>query len=228
MRNLKYTIILMLFSLVFEPSICKAQAVTEQVKAELVNLYNKSQEELSEGRFARAIELKTTLYNKAKESEGIKIMAGLAAFELAQFYSTVENNLNKYIDWLRKADQYDFPAASGRLGDAYLSGEDGVERDFQKAKYYYDKSNEGRCKWIIATMYSENGELGRNDSEFLRYANMAVEKNDPDAQFVLGLFYLDGNLVKKDYNTGLELIKKSAQQNNIKAIKFLEEFNIRW
>lgn len=228
MRNYKYSILIILIVLLINPSIGMSQVVSEQVKNELANLYNKSQEELSEGRFVRAIELKTSLYNMAKESDDTKIMAGIAAFELAQYYSTVENNLNKYIDWLRKSDQCDFPVASGRLGDAYLSGKDGVERDYHKAKYYYDKSNEGRCKWIIATMYSENGELGRNDSEFLRYANMAVEKKDPDAEFVLGLFYLDGNIVKKDYNKGVELIKKSAQQNNIKAIKFLEEFNIRW
>lgn len=201
----------------------KAQNISETTKLELMNLYNQSQEYLSKGNYDKAIELKSQAYYKSKDLE---ILAGMCAYEIAQIYSLVKQDLNKYIYWLEKSEQCNFPGASGRLGDAYLTGQDGVPQNFQKAKYYYEKSDEGRCKWILATMYSEKGELGKNDAEWLKYTNQAVEKGDPDAQFWLGLYYLDGRIVRKDPNKGLELIKKAAQQNNIKAIRFLEENNI--
>ncbi|MBD5188853.1 MAG: sel1 repeat family protein [Bacteroidales bacterium] len=208
-----------------------AQTISEESKLELVNLYNQSQQYLSEGNYDKAIELKTQMYNKAKGLQGLEIMSGMPAFEIAHIYSVVRNDLDNYILWLKRAVECNFPGASGRLGDAYLTGEDGVKQDFQKAKYYYEKSDEGRCLWIIATMYGPDGELGRNDSEWWKYANKATEKGDPNAQFALGICYLSGKyygekIVNKDYNKGVELIKKAAQQNYIKAIKFLEEQNI--
>lgn len=226
---MKYVISYLIFSLVvlfFGIPKSSAQTISEGSKLELVNLYNQSQECLSDGNYDKAIELKTQMYNKAKGLGDLKIMGGMAAYEIAQIYSMARKDLNNYILWLKRADECDFTHASGLLGDAYLTGKDGVQQDFQKAKYYYEKSDEGRCLWIIATMYSPNGELGRNDSEWLRYASRAVEKNDADAQFILGLFYLDGKIVNKDYNKGVTLIKKAARQNHIKAIRFLEEQNI--
>ena len=226
---MKYVISYLIFSLVvlfFGIPKSSAQTISEESKLELINLYNQSQTCLSDGNYDKAIELKTQMYNKAKGLGDLKIMGGIAAYDIAEIYYMARKNLNNYILWLKRADECDFTPASGLLGDAYLTGKDGVQQDFKKAKYYYEKSDEGRCLWIIATMYSPDGELGRNDSEFLRYASRAVEKNDADAQFILGLFYLDGKIVNKDYNKGVTLIKKAAQQNYIKAIRFLEEQNI--
>lgn len=206
------------------PSI-KAQSSQD----EIINLFNQSQDYLSKGNYEKAIELKKQLYNKTKGSE-LAIIGGHCAYDLAQIYSLMYKDLNNYIYWLQRAEECDFPGASGLLGDAYLTGQYGVSQDFQKAKYYYEKSDEGRCLWILATMYSPNGEFGRNDSEWLKYASRAVEKGDPDAQFMLGLCYYYGNYndnIKKDINKGVELLKKAAQQNHIKAIRFLEEQNIR-
>ena len=208
-----------------------AQTKSEESKLELVNLYNQSQEYLSQGNYDKAIDLKTQMYNKTKNLGDLKIMAGLAAYEIAHIHSAVHDDLNNYIIWLKKSDECDYSPATGRLGDAYLSGQDGVKQDFQKAKYYYEKSDEGRCLWIIATMYSPTGELGRNDTEWLKYASKAVDKGDPNAQFMMGLCYYfvkyyDSKIVNKDYSKGVNLIKKAAQQNHIKALRFLEEQNI--
>lgn len=229
--NISY-IILLLLVLFFGIPKSSAQTISEESKMELVNLYNQSQQFLKDGNYDKAIEVKTQMYNKAKNLEALKkLMAGMPAYEIAQIYSVVRNDLTNYIIWLKRADECDFPFASGLLGDAYLTGNDGVQQDFQKAKYYYEKSDEGRCLWIIATMYSPTGEFGRNDSEWLKYTRRAVEKGDPDAQFILGLCYYSGRyyggkIVNKDYTKGVDLIKKAAQQNHIKAIKFLEEQNI--
>jgi len=224
-------IILLLFVLFFGIPRSNAKTISEESRQELVNIYNQSQQFLSEGNYDKAIELKTQMYNKTKNLEDLKIMAGMSAYEIAQIYSVVRKDLPNYIIWLKRADECDFSHASGLLGDAYLTGNDGVQQDFHKAKYYYEKSDEGRCLWIIATMYSPTGEFGRNDSEWLKYTRRAVEKGDPDAQFLLGLCYYsgkyyDGKVVNKDYTKGVDLIKKAAQQNHIKAIKFLEGQNI--
>lgn len=113
-----------------------AQTISEESKLELVNLYNQSQECLSEGNYDKAIDLKTQMFNKAKELGDLKIMGGMAAYEIAQIYSMAKKDLNNYILWLKRADECDFTHASGLLGDAYLTGKDGVQQDFQKAKYY--------------------------------------------------------------------------------------------
>lgn len=221
-KTKKIFLCLIAFLFFMSSSLVKAQASSD----EIASLFNQSQDYLSKGNYEKAIELKKQLYNKTKGSD-LAIIGGHCAYDLAQIYSRVYNNLENYIYWLQKADECEIPRASGLLGDAYLTGQDGVPQDFQKAKYYYEKSDEGRCLWILATMYSPNGEFGKNDSEWLKYATKAVEKGDADAQFILGLCYLDGRIVSKNQNKGIELIKKAAQQNHIKAIRFLEEQNIR-
>ena len=196
-------------------------------KNEIINLYNQSQDLLSKGNFDEALKLKSEAYYKSKELPELNIIGGLCAFDIAQMESDIYKDLKSYINWLERADECEFPGAAGLLGDAYLTGQDGVPQDFQKAKFYYEKSDEGRCLWILATMYGPNGELGRNDSEWLKYTSKAVEKGDADAQFMLGLCYLDGKFVSKNNNKGVELIKMAAQQNHIKAIRFLESENIK-
>lgn len=219
------SLMLIIVLLFFGSLISNAQNISNGEKIELMNLYNQSQDFLSKGDYNNAIKLKVQIYDSTRNTNDLRIMGGMCAYEIAQIYSIIYNDLNNYIRWLQKADECDFRTASGCLGDAYLTGNDGVTQDFQKAKYYYEKSNEGRCLWIIATMYSPNGELGKNDEEWLNYTFRAVEKDDPDAQFMLGLCYLNGKIVHKDYNQGVSLIKKAAQQNHIKAIRFLEEQN---
>ena len=226
--NLKYIIISIIIGLFF-PLISFSQNLSDDKKKELITLYNQSQDYLGQGNYDKAIELKKELFNNSKNLDPTskKLFGGLSAYDLAQIYSTIKNDLHQYIYWLNQAELCDFPGAAGLLGDAYLTGKYGVSQDFQKAKYYYEKSDEGRCKWNLATMYSKDGEFGRNDREWLKYTNQAVEKNDPDAQFVLGICYLSGEIVNKDIDKGINLIKAAAQQNHIKAIKFIEEYNIK-
>lgn len=227
MKYFSSYLILIIAVLLFIFPKSKAQTISKEAKLEVINLYNQSQECLSEANYDKTIELKTHLYDKAKNLGDLKVMAGLSAYEIAQIYAAVRRDLNNYIFWLKRADECNFAQASGMLGDAYLTGTYGVQQDFQKAKYYYEKSDQGRCLWIIATMYGPNGEFGRNDSEWIKYTNRAVEKEDPEAQYILGLSYIDGRIVNKDYNKGVSLIKKAAQKNHIKAIRFLEKQNIR-
>lgn len=136
-----------------------------QPTAELINTYNDSQKILSKGDFEKAIEYKTIVYNQSKDKE-YKILGALCAYEIAKIYATAYSDYIKYIYWLKKADGCEFPYANGLLGDLYLTGASGVEQDFYKAKCYYEKSEEGRCKWILATMFGPDGELGANGVEF--------------------------------------------------------------
>lgn len=204
-----------------------AQTQSKISTDQLADLYNQSQNYLSKGNFEVAEFLKLKVYNESKDFDDINIFAAQCAFEIAQIRSTVYNDLDGYIKWLKNSDICNPIFAAGRLGDAYMTGTDGVEKNYYKAKYYYDRANDSRSNWIIATMYSENGELGQNDSQYLKYANRAVEKGSPQAQFYLGLEYYYGNLVNRDRAKGLYLIKKAAEQNFIKAIRFLESENIK-
>jgi rubrerythrin len=60
-------------------------------------------------------------------------------------------------------------------------------------------------------------------SEALPYLQKSAGMGDADAQYLLGLMYLRGLEVKKDIETAIEWLKKSAEQKHKVATKKLNE-----
>jgi len=54
---------------------------------------------------------------------------------------------------------------------------------------------------------------------------MAAQRCFADAQFKLGLCYLEGWSLQKDLNKALEWLRKAADQGNIEAQKKLEKLD---
>jgi len=61
----------------------------------------------------------------------------------------------------------------------------------------------------------------KNDDPVLALYQPAAENGDPEAQYNLGLLYLEGNGVKKNEKLGAEWIQKAADQGHIAAKKKL-------
>ena len=191
-------------------------------ETQLMNIFNESQDCLSKGQYEKAIELKTKVYNLCKGTDW-EMLGGMCAADIAEIQLYALNNEKGYIDWLEKAESCGNKQATGLLGDVYFQ-----KGDYQKAKSYFEKSNEPRCIWFLATMYREQGgELGRNDEKYLYYMTKAADMGDPDAQFYLGLHYYSGRLVPIDKSKGISYLKKAAAQNHAPALEVLQRENIK-
>jgi TPR repeat protein len=62
-----------------------------------------------------------------------------------------------------------------------------------------------------------------NDGEAARLLKISADHGNADAQFELGLLYLDGSRgLPKDWPEAERLIKRAARQGHIRARQFLE------
>lgn len=102
------------------------------------------------------------------------------------------------------------------LGDIYSRGLGG-EHDEKKAFLWTKKAaDNGEVQAAVAAaMYYQMG-LGVNENLSLAetYYLKAVNKNDVQAQFLLGAMYIENGKNQE----GLELLKKAAQQNDVDAM----------
>ena len=71
-------------------------------------------------------------------------------------------------------------------------------------------------KWF-RNKKNEQTEGGRYDNAY----QQAAEQGDPEAQYCLGLLYLEGNGVSKNEKTGAAWIKKAADQGHNEALRKL-------
>lgn len=60
-----------------------------------------------------------------------------------------------------------------------------------------------------------------NDEKAIEWYKIAANKNFPDAQYCLGILYLDGEDKEEKYDEAVELIKKAAEQDYLKAMEML-------
>jgi len=67
---------------------------------------------------------------------------------------------------------------------------------------------------IIATKVEVVKEDGKEAAKWFR---KAAEQNNADAQFYLGMLYMNGLGVMQDEKEGVKLIRKAAEQNNAEA-----------
>lgn len=98
--------------------------------------------------------------------------------------------------------------------------------DYQKKIAFYNMLHSSLETELpkLQSLYSnilKNNKEGEEDS-FDEY-KMLAEKGDNKAQYNLGVCYIDGKGVVKDYDKALYWFEKSANQGNINAIKAIEK-----
>ncbi|MDD6245201.1 MAG: hypothetical protein PUB03_06030 [bacterium] len=123
------------------------------------------------------------------------------------------------------------------LGRSYDLEENGVQQDFAKALYYYQKGcviDNPFCIYSLGISYKLGlGDLLENNEEkanellnnvYPRIINLINNKNTSNiekihAEFVIGAYYYFGlGNIKKDYNKAFEIIKKCADNGHLAAI----------
>jgi len=127
------------------------------------------------------------------------------------------NGVNKSpstaVKWIRKAAEQDHAGAQYQLGSMYRDGH-GVP-----------KSEGEAIKWFRLASSWGVGEAQRALDGLLRTQLLANEKDfsanpelsEPEAQYALGLMYIDGKAVNKDVNTAVQWFLKAARQDHAEA-----------
>lgn len=121
------------------------------------------------------------------------------------------------------------------LGRSYDSGENGLEQNFNKALFWYNKGKEledPRCIYGVGACYYFGDGVGQDKKQayelFVKVYQPLLElieqeKNIPNRQafsiFCLGAYYYFGfGDIEKDDNTAFKLIYDSAMKGHIAAI----------
>ncbi len=153
-------------------------------------------------------------------------------FEKAKIYYK-RGNINKaemyfvryYVSKAEKGnvlDQY-------KLGMNFYTGKDSAAdpgrdsaadifpRDYQKARYWFEKAAEqghAHAQFLLGYMYYEGLGVERDYQKTLYWLGRAAEGGDLEAQHTLGKMYFVGEGVERDYQKALYWFEKAAQQGD--------------
>ncbi len=125
---------------------------------------------------------------------------------------------------LKKEAEKENAEAQERLGECYLNGWDGAEKDLDKAATCFEKAvKNGRTNAAstLVTIYSDSASPLYNAKKSFQYALRAAETGDAFAQGRLGIHYIEGlgvatNSVEgvRRLNVAIEALDKRAQQSD--------------
>ncbi|MEY8684836.1 tetratricopeptide repeat protein [Bacteroides sp. AN502(2024)] len=146
----------------------------------------------------------------------------------------VAQNFQDAVKWYEKAANAGDALGAHCLGLAYHKGE-GVAQDHKKAIYWYEKAVDGEKLSAsannIAMIYAKGGVgVERNLILAFQWFRRAADLGDRNAQYTLGLWYLDGSdklkensgcdecpTFSKDTTKALDYFKAAAAQGHVKA-----------
>ena len=106
------------------------------------------------------------------------------------------------IKWFEKAGKLGHKDAQASLGDIYLSGPGGTEKNHPEAARWYAKAAEqghAPAAYALAIMLKEGKGVGQNPVDAARWMRRSAELNYQNAQEDLAKMYLNGVGVEQDY-----------------------------
>jgi uncharacterized protein len=131
--------------------------------------------------------------------------------------------------WLKLAADFDHPTAMFELAKFYIEGY-GIPKDEQKSMTLLIRASElgePSAQFLLGLIYQEGGfGLEKNERESLNWFMKSAKLGNTEAQLKVGDAYLEGNLLSKDVGKAFEYWTKSAEKNNITAMKRLRSFYI--
>ncbi len=130
---------------------------------------------------------------------------------------------------IRKANAGD-AAAQHELGIRYLLGEN-FPADTIQGAYWIQKSamqNYIEADYNYAILLLNGWGVKWNPFKAYKYFLEAANNGMPQAQFVIGLFYTENLVIKRDWNSAYKWVKKAADADYKPAKKVLEEFKSKY
>ncbi|MEO0878609.1 MAG: tetratricopeptide repeat protein [Pseudomonadota bacterium] len=134
-----------------------------------------------------------------------------------------ERGLGGDVDLKRALDLYFTAASKGSVDAQFSLGEmaflgDGVKRDYKRARGWYElasEKNHGPAKVRLGAIYAAGLGLENPDHiKALDYFKQAADLGEVEAQYNVGVAYLIGRGVEKDYKTAEGWLRLAAEKGN--------------
>lgn len=113
----------------------------------------------------------------------------------------IEQNFISAFNHLEIAAAKGHMGAQFSLGQYYENGT-GTGKNLQKALSYYKKSAEGKNNHASVAL-----------KKLFEFIVQSVQEGDPESQYLLGICYLEGYFVSKDYGEAFKLFSAAANKN---------------
>lgn len=117
---------------------------------------------------------------------------------------------------LQKAQQGDMKAQSF-IGETYYWGYENIEKDYNKAFYWFRKAaeqGEPYAQYNLGCMYSKGQGVAQNDKEAMVWIEKAANQGIAAAQNLAGTYYEDGIGVSPNQEKAVYWYRKAAEQGN--------------
>ena len=179
---------------------------------------------------------------RVREFETVRTSAkggnAAAQYALGRHYLTgkppVAANPAQALVWLTKSAEQEYADAQFDVGMFYKDGTH-VPSDLARAKQWLAKAAaQGHVKAKVALqdiIRNESGAAVNAQKAFKSSESLPVYRaamnGDIDAQFELGLLFIRGDAVPKDFTRGIEWLQRSAAQDHIGAQLELADMNLR-
>lgn len=161
-----------------------------------------------------------------------------AQYELGKRYFTgkapLAINLEQAMLWFTRAAEQQHADAQYNTGIFYKDGV-GVPRDSSRAKHWLTKAAaQGHVKAKVALqdiIRDESGAAAGMEKTYKFSESLPVYRSavngDVDAQFELGMLFIRGDAVRKDFTRGVEWLQRAAEQDHIGAQLQLADMYLR-
>lgn len=183
-------------------------------------------------------------YNKAFywTKEGAEYGNEVAQFNLGEMYINGKGTAKddqEGLYWLNKSADQGYEKAKKMIADINLekSAQSGNKEDqYKLIKKYYEEgkyeqaidllkksatTGNYKAQYMLALIYFRGDETAGVEKNYTNafywLKKIAVEQNDSEAQYLLGVMYLRGMGVEKNYANAVNWFTKSAKQGNDKA-----------
>ena len=137
---------------------------------------------------------------------------------MAKYMLNHDNDLPQALYWFKKAADQNDVQAQMYCAAAYLFGAGASKNEDAARRYYIAAAKNGNAlaQYQLAQNFMSSKSLESKRLGLL-WLTKAVEKNEPDAQRLLGQLYASGTLVPQDLDRAKALFEQALAQGNIQA-----------
>ena len=182
----------------------------------------------SEGKFSRAMHLagsllldrnteEDTIHGLTLIKQSAELNFNVAQFDLAMYYYSpgfgLPTDNDNVLYWLKKAGDNGSPDALDNLGQIYLTGKCGVEKNYTLARNYFARAMQLGLRFSFHNMgilYMDGLGVPKDLVKAYEYFEKAASMGVGTSYFHIGTFRIKGMGVPKDIPLGIEYLLKAA------------------